>query len=150
MNRLPSSKILIKWALILASFLIVASILWNTNQFFRKFKNEERLKMEVLATAYENFNNADLDIDVSLEEKIIQSNKSIPMIITFENGDINRWANLDVENNMRFTALPVPSSPTSESPPATRGGSKSGSEARHDALPSRHPPELTDPQRRDA
>ena len=107
MNRLPSSKTLMKWALILASFLIVASILWNTNQFFRKFKNEERLKMEVLATAYENFNNADLDIDVSLEEKIIQSNKSIPMIITFENGDINRWANLDVENNMRFTALPV-------------------------------------------
>lgn len=63
--------------------------------------------MEVLATAYENFNNADLDIDVSLEEKIIQSNKSIPMIITFENGDINRWANLDVENNKKFTALAV-------------------------------------------
>ena len=107
MNHLPSSKILIKWSLILASFLIVTSILWNTNQFFKKFKSEERLKMEVLATAYENFNNADLDIDVSLEEKIIQSNRSIPMIITFENGDINRWANLDVENNKRFTALDV-------------------------------------------
>ena len=107
MNHLPSSKTLIKWSLILASFLIVSSILWNTNQFFRKFKNEERLKMEVLATAYENFNNADLDIDVSLEEKIIQSNRSIPMIITFENGDINRWANLDVENDKKFTALDV-------------------------------------------
>ena len=107
MNHLPSSKILIKWSLILASFLIVTSILWNTNQFFRKFKSEERIKMEVLATAYENFNNADLDIDVSLEEKIIQSNRSIPMIITFENGDINRWANLDVENNKKFTALDV-------------------------------------------
>ena len=107
MNQLPSSKTLIKWALILASFLIVSSILWNTNQFFRQFKSEERLKMEVLATAYENFNNADLDIDVSLEEKIIQSNRSIPMIITYENGDINRWANLDVENNKRFTALDV-------------------------------------------
>lgn len=107
MNHLPSSKILIKWSLILASFLIVTSILWNTNQFFRKFKSEERIKMEVLATAYENFNNADLDIDVSLEEKIIQSNRSIPMIITFENGDINRWANLDVQNNKKFTALDV-------------------------------------------
>ncbi len=107
MNHLPSSKTLIKWSLILASFLIVSSILWNTNQFFRKFKNEERIKMEVLATAYENFNNADLDIDVSLEEKIIQSNRSIPMIITFENGDINRWANLDVQNNKKFTALDV-------------------------------------------
>ena len=105
--NLPSSKTLIKWSLILASFLIVSSILWNTNQFFKQFKNEERVKMEVLATAYENFNNADLDIDVSLEEKIIQSNRSIPMIITFENGDINRWANLDVENNKKFTALDV-------------------------------------------
>ena len=107
MNHLPSSKTLIKWSLILASLLIVSSILWNTNQFFKKFKSEERVKMEVLATAYENFNNADLDIDVSLEEKIIQSNRSIPMIITFENGDINRWANLDVGNTKRFTKLDV-------------------------------------------
>jgi len=107
MNNLPTSKIIIKWLLILASFLIVTSILWNTNQFFRKFKNEERIKMEVLATAYENFNNVDLDIDISLEEKIIQSNRSIPMIITYENGDINRWQNLDVENSKKFTSLPV-------------------------------------------
>jgi two-component system, sporulation sensor kinase D len=107
MNYFPTSKILIKWSLILASFLIVSSILWNTNQFFKKFKNEERLKMEVLATAYENFNNPDLDIDMSLEEKIIQSNKSIPMIITYENGDIKKWANLDVENSKKFTSLPV-------------------------------------------
>ncbi len=107
MNNLPTSKIIIKWLLILASFLIVTSILWNTNQFFRKFKNEERIKMEVLATAYENFNNVDLDIDISLEEKIIQSNRSIPMIITYENGDINRWQNLDVENSIKFTSLPV-------------------------------------------
>ena len=63
--------------------------------------------MEVLATAYENFNNVDLDIDISLEEKIIQSNRSIPMIITYENGDINRWQNLDVENSIKFTSLPV-------------------------------------------
>ncbi len=105
MNHLPTSKVLIKWSLILASFLIVTSILWNTNQFFKNFKNEERLKMEVLATAYENFNNPDLDIDVSLEEKIIQSNRSIPMIITFENGDIKKWANLDVANTKKFTTL---------------------------------------------
>ena len=107
MIHLPSSKTLIKWALILASFLIVSSILWNTNQFFKKFKSEERIKMEVLATAYENFNNVDLDIDVSLEQKIIQSNRSIPMIITYENGDIKMWANLDVQNNVRFTKLDV-------------------------------------------
>ena len=107
MNNLPTTKILIKWSLILASFLIVASILWNTNQFFKQFKNEERLKMEVLSVAYENYNNPDLDIDMPLEDKIIEANKSIPMIITFENGDIKRWANLDVKNSKKFTTLPV-------------------------------------------
>ena len=107
MNNLSTGKNIIKWLLIIASFLVVTSILWNTNQFFKKFKNEERLKMAVLAAAYENFNHADLDLDISLEEQIIQSNKSIPMIITFENGDINKWANLDVANATKFTALPV-------------------------------------------
>jgi len=107
MNYFPTTKILIKWSLILASFLIVASILWNTNQFFKQFKNEERLKMEVLSVAYENFNNPDLDIDMPLETKIIEANKSIPMIITFENGDIKKWANLDVKNSKKFTSLPV-------------------------------------------
>ena len=105
MNNFPTSKILLKWGLILVSFLIVASILWNTNQFFRKFKYEERLKMEVLAKAYQNFNNADLDIDISLEEKIIQSNSNIPMIITHENEDVKFWANLGVENAKKFTSL---------------------------------------------
>ncbi|MEN8124906.1 MAG: HAMP domain-containing sensor histidine kinase [Bacteroidota bacterium] len=103
----PDYKNTLKWVLIVASFLIVALILWNTNQFFRKFKNEERLKMEVLATAYENFNNPDLDVDISLEIKIIESNKSIPMIITYENGDIYKWGNLEVQNSKKFTSLPV-------------------------------------------
>lgn len=105
MNNFPTSKILLKWGLILTSFLIVASILWNTNQFFKKFKYEERLKMEVLAKAYQNFNNADLDIDISLEEKIIQSNSNIPMIITHENEEVKFWANLGVENATKFTSL---------------------------------------------
>ncbi|MFD1314204.1 sensor histidine kinase [Namhaeicola litoreus] len=102
----PETKTIIRWALTIASFLIVALILWNTNQFFQKFKNEERLKMEVLAIAYENFNNVDLDVDVSLEEKIIASNSSIPMIVTYDNGDIYRWANLGVANSSKFTSLP--------------------------------------------
>jgi len=41
MKNFPTSKILIKWLLILATFLIVTSILWNTNQFFKNFKKEE-------------------------------------------------------------------------------------------------------------
>ena len=58
--NLPQNKTLLRWILIATAFLVVTLILWNTNVFFQKFKLEERSKMEVLATAYENMNNPDL------------------------------------------------------------------------------------------
>jgi hypothetical protein len=86
---------LIRWAVIIVSFIIVAAILWNTYAFFQKFKNEERAKMEILAGAYERSSSADLNADFSLEDKIIGKNHNIPMIITNEKDSITAWANLD-------------------------------------------------------
>jgi len=85
---------IIRWAVIITSFIIVALILWNTYDFFKKFKNEERAKMEILAGAYERFSTYDLNADFSLEDKIIGKNNNIPMIIT-EKDSITLWANLD-------------------------------------------------------
>ena len=65
----------LKRIIILISFVIVSLILWNTYTFFKKFKTEERLKMEIVATAIKEFAaNLDLNNDVSLEDKIIKSN----------------------------------------------------------------------------
>ena len=86
---------IIRWTVISSSFIIVALILWNTSDFFKKFKNEERVKMEILAKAYERFNTADLNADISLEDKIILSNHNIPMVITNEKDSITAWSNLD-------------------------------------------------------
>jgi len=86
---------IIRWAVIIASFIIVALILWNTYDFFQKFKNEERAKMEILAKAYERFSAADLNAEISLETKIIGNNHNIPMIITNEFDEITMWSNLD-------------------------------------------------------
>jgi signal transduction histidine kinase len=88
---------IIRWAVIITSFIIVALILWNTYDFFQKFKREERAKMEILAKAYERFNSADLDAEISLESKIIGNNHNIPMIITTEKDSITEWSNLDIE-----------------------------------------------------
>lgn len=98
--NLPQNKTLLRWILVLAAFLVVALILWNTNVFFQKFKQEERSKMEVIAKAYENFNNPNLDVDISLEDKIIQSNINIPMILTDKDGKIEGWSNLDFERTV--------------------------------------------------
>jgi hypothetical protein len=86
---------LIRWIAIIAAFVIVSLILWNTYTFFIQFKSEERAKMEVLAKAFERFSTADLNADFSLEDKIISNNHKIPMIITNEKDSISQWANLD-------------------------------------------------------
>ncbi|MDY7396396.1 HAMP domain-containing sensor histidine kinase [Aureibaculum sp. 2210JD6-5] len=108
--NLPFNKNIIRWILITAAFLLVALILWNTNTFFKNFKQEERTKMEILATALKNMNSLDLDdldADISLEDQIIKSNKNIPMIFTTEDNVIKGWANLDVEDkNTQYNDLP--------------------------------------------
>jgi len=63
--------------------------------------------MEVIAAALENMNNPDLDIDISLEEKIIVSNKNIPMILTNKEGEIEGWNNLDFDRLANFDILPT-------------------------------------------
>jgi len=105
--NLPINKNALRWILVTAAFLLVALILWNTNTFFQKFKQEERSKMEVLAVAYKNMSTPDLDVDIGLETKIIESNQNIPMIVTWHDGKIKFWANLAFERTGSFEDLPT-------------------------------------------
>lgn len=92
------NTLLLKRIALLISFTIVTLILWNTYTFFVKFKTEERMKMEIVATAMQEFAmNQDLNADFSLEDKIIKSNTNIPMILVDEYGEIgaNSYTNLD-------------------------------------------------------
>ncbi|WP_196885376.1 sensor histidine kinase [Aureivirga sp. CE67] len=88
------------------SLIVVALILWNTYDFFQKFKQEERSKMEILAGAFEKINTIeDLDADVSLYEFIIKKNINIPMIVTDIDGQIDIWRNLKITENKYYTEL---------------------------------------------
>jgi len=84
-----------KYIIVVVSFGIVSAILWNTYDFSKKFKTNERSKMEILAKAYDRFGSNDLDQDFSLEAKIIESNHNIPMIVTNELDSIIMNRNLD-------------------------------------------------------
>ncbi|MFC5681751.1 sensor histidine kinase [Flavobacterium sp. MAHUQ-51] len=83
-----------RWILIFASFLIISLILWNTYTFFQIFKNEERLKMNLLAKAQKTLVNADENTDVELPLQIFKNNTSIPVILT-ENDSIINTINID-------------------------------------------------------
>ncbi len=75
------------FVLLIASFVIVSLILWNTNSFFKKFKEEERYKMEIWATAQSEFLSLPADADPgNLPLKVFQNNTSTPMILVNRDG----------------------------------------------------------------
>lgn len=83
--------------LLAIAFGIVSLILWNTNSFFKKFKDEERLKMEIWATAQSELLQSSEDMDLgNLTIKVLQNNSSSPMILENKDGSI-RVNNMPVE-----------------------------------------------------
>ncbi len=91
-----SNTLLFKRITILVSFVIVTLILWSTYSFFQKFKQEERIRMEILAEAQKQLgSDTDLNANVTLPLKILENNNSIPMILVDEKGEVVNTQNLD-------------------------------------------------------
>ncbi|HKO77418.1 MAG TPA: HAMP domain-containing sensor histidine kinase, partial [Flavobacterium sp.] len=86
----------IRWIIIFISFSIISIILWNTYTFFQIFKNEERVKMHLWATAEKTLMNAQANTEVDLPLQIFNNNTTIPLILT-ENDSIINMANVDEE-----------------------------------------------------
>ncbi len=75
--------------LLISAFVIVSLILWNTNSFFKKFKEEERLKMEIWATAQLELIQSSVDQELgNLTLRVMGNNTSTPMILVNEEGSI--------------------------------------------------------------
>ena len=88
MNFNPKKKTS-NFFLLAIAFAIVSLILWNTNSFFKKFKEEERLKMEIWATAQSELLQYSEDIDMgNLTIKVLQNNTSTPMILVNKDGSV--------------------------------------------------------------
>ena len=77
---------IIRWSIILGSFLVISSILWNTYLFFQYFKNEERIKMELWSKAQIELINTDQENISSLTLEILRNNTSTPMILVNNDG----------------------------------------------------------------
>jgi two-component system, sporulation sensor kinase D len=91
---------LTRWIIIISSFLIASLILWNTYVFFQIFKEEERNKMELWATAQQSLSNANEFTDIELPSYILTNNKTIPLILTDKKGKILSNLNLgEIEND---------------------------------------------------
>src|SRR5690606_7208300 len=80
---------------IIASFIIVSLILWNTYTFFQIFKEDERNKMELWAVAQKTLQNSTDESEIELTFRIISNNTTIPLIQTNANDSIIGTSNLD-------------------------------------------------------
>ncbi len=99
MNFTPKNKAT-NIILLIASFAIVSLILWNTNSFFKKFKEEERFKMEIWATAQLELLQSSENMDLgNLTIKVLQNNASTPMILINKDGSI-KTNNMNAARNM--------------------------------------------------
>jgi signal transduction histidine kinase len=75
--------------LLISAFVIVSLILWNTNSFFKKFKEEERHKMEIWATAQSELLRSSENQELgTLHLRVFQSNTSTPMILVNADGSV--------------------------------------------------------------
>jgi len=86
-----------RWKMILLITLlliIIASVLY-TNYLARKLAHEERKKMELLADVYRRIQNPTGNQDASFMFHIIESNETVPLILTDESDRIIGYKNLD-------------------------------------------------------
>ena len=83
-----------KYALIAVAAVIAVASLLVSNVIVDDLKQEEVRRMEVWASAMSSLISADVDEDVSLEEEILSSNKTIPVIMIDEEGEILSYNNI--------------------------------------------------------
>ncbi|WP_129752123.1 sensor histidine kinase [Flavobacterium beibuense] len=87
--QFSNSRSFTRGFIILASFLIVVLIVWNTYYLFQVFKDEERNKVELWAMGTKAVNDPGLqDTGLELTLRVIRSNNTIPVFKTDKRDNI--------------------------------------------------------------
>ena len=96
---LSSTRNVIRWIIIISSFIIISLILWNTYTFFQKFKAEERVKMKTWSVAQidllKNIDDLDTDVNIVTSHVLTEMTTSTPMLVIDANGNLGTSINVD-------------------------------------------------------
>ncbi len=98
--RLFLNRNIIRWIIIISSFVIVSLILWNTYVFFQHFKSEERIKMESWTIAYTDYittltnSGEDIKINEVVDYIVLNTNITAPMILVNSDSTIYTHRNI--------------------------------------------------------
>ena len=95
----------IKVLLIIFAAVIAASSLWVSNMLVDDLKEEEVRKMKMWASAMGSLISAEENADVTLEQEILSSNSTIPVILTDETGSIIQYNNIVLDEGADTLAV---------------------------------------------
>jgi two-component system, sporulation sensor kinase D len=82
-----------------------ANLVKYTQDLFNKLKAEERKRMEMWADATRMLINTENDLDRNFYLSIVNSNHTIPVILTDENNRISSWRNIEGINGESYSKL---------------------------------------------
>lgn len=95
---------LTRWLITIASFIIISLILWNTYVFFQYFKEEQRAKMDIWATAQSDFQQNLLNDNINpVVSKVLLDAKNDNQMIV-----VNEQMQIDFYNNVDSTKIEQP------------------------------------------
>lgn len=81
-----------------------ATLVNSTNSFFEQLKSEERRRVELYAEAQSRYINAsENNNDITFYLSILENNKTIPVILVDENGEIAATVNIENMTESRMT-----------------------------------------------
>lgn len=86
----------IRTILIIVAVIIAFISLFVSQSLVRDLSREEQNKMELFAKAYQTFNAADENTDLSMVLAVITGNKTIPVIVTDDKDAIISWLNIEI------------------------------------------------------
>lgn len=98
MHNLYRNNQIGKYIFFIVSIVLVGAFLYISNDLVKKLAQEERNKMEIWAAATRELASEISDSNIDLILKIIQSNTTIPVIITDENNDITQYLNITINS----------------------------------------------------
>ena len=96
MQNIYDTRKKIKNIFLIISVILVGGFLYVSNKLVHDLSIEERNKMEIWADATRAVASEDMNMDMGLILKIIQSNTSIPVIIADENDIIKQTLNIKI------------------------------------------------------
>lgn len=104
----PLNRNFTRWIIIVASFIIISLILWNTYVFFQYFKSEEHAKMKIWTNAYVEFSNdvnsitdgsGNIEINEVAERIVIDSTLTTPLLLLDSSDNIISSRNITEYSN---------------------------------------------------